>query len=308
MGVLDRVIASTVPTLPRSAVHLVAKRYIAGSALADAVACVAALNRDGASATIDVLGENATDAAAADRTRDAYVDVLRAIAEHRLDANVSVKPSALGLKTDPAGCEQRLATLCEEARDVPGGFVRIDMEDSSLTQVTLDVYGRLRRRFEHVGPVLQAYLRRTIDDARRLGGKKLNVRLCKGIYVEPAPVAWKDREVVRRNFTWVLETLLGSGATVGVATHDELLVWDALRLKDDLKVPDERFELQMLLGVEEELRRILLDAGHRLRVYVPFGEQWYEYSVRRLRENPEIAGHVTRATVGRIAAKVRGGD
>lgn len=299
MGLFDRALASTVPILPRGAVHLVARRYIAGETLEDALACVRSLNAEGALATIDILGENVDDAASADRTRDEYVSVLAALAGAGLEGNVSVKLTALGLARDAAACERRVATICDEAAS-RGTTVTIDMEDSSVTDATLDLYERVHAERANVGPVLQAYLHRTIADARRIAGPDLRVRLCKGIYVEPRTIAWKDRDAIRGNFTWALEELLKAGSTVGVATHDELLVWEALRLKDELSVPDERFEFQMLLGVEEDLRRTLLGAGHRVRVYVPFGEHWHAYSVRRLRENPEIAGHVAKATMGRI--------
>jgi proline dehydrogenase len=302
MGLLDRAVAAAVPAFPRPAVQLVARRYIAGTTLADAMTCLAELQREGACGTVDILGENVQEAAELAATRDAYLQVLREIHERALDANISVKLTALGLQSDPSACESHVRALCEQAR-AHGSFVRLDMEDSTCTDATLDLYLRLRRDFDNVGPVLQACLRRSIDDVRRLTGPgqpALNVRLCKGIYRERRAIAWKDREIVRRNFAWLLQELLERGARVGIATHDEVLVWDALRRIDRLQVPRERYELQMLLGVDADLRQILLAGGHRLRVYVPFGERWYEYSVRRLRENPEVAGHVARATATRL--------
>lgn len=300
MGLVNRALVAALPALPRRLVHLVARRYVAGETLDDAVACVTRLNAEGACATIDVLGEDITRASEAEATRDAYIRVLRELDAGKLDANVSVKLSALGLKLAGDTCYDNVAAVCEEARS-RGTFVRIDMEDSSLTDATLDIWRRLRRAgFENTGPVLQAMLRRTAADARALAAPGVSVRLCKGIYREPRKLAWNDREIVRRNYAFILQTLWAGGCRVGVATHDELLVWEAQRLAAQLDVPADRFEYQMLLGVEDELRRILVAQGHRLRVYVPFGERWYEYSLRRLKENPEVAGHVMKATLGRV--------
>jgi proline dehydrogenase len=296
---MNRALVATLPLLPRSLVHLVARNYVAGSRLEDAVACVQRLNAEGSRATIDVLGEFISRLDEAARTRDAYMAVLRAIRERRLDSTVSIKLTALGLKLDPAACRAHVAAICEEAR-AQRTFVRLDMEDSSCTQATLDLFEDLHRSFDNVGPVLQASLRRTAADARKLARPGVSVRLCKGIYVEPPAVAWRDREIIRRNYAHVLETLLRGGAHVGVATHDEMLVFEMLRLKDLLSLENSRFEFQMLLGVEVELRRLLTSRGHEMRVYVPFGERWYEYSIRRLKENPEIAGHVARATFKRL--------
>lgn len=299
---LDRALASALPLVPRRAVRAVARRYIAGTTLTEALDCVSSLNAEGASATVDILGEYAPSPDEASRTRDAYVEVLRAMGERNLDANVSVKLTALGLQLDADRCREHVESICIEAQGIDR-FVRLDMEDSSCTQATLDLYEAVRRAHDNVGPVLQAYLRRTVSDARALAKHRANVRLCKGIYQEPLALAWHDREAVRRSFVRSLEALLAGGCHVGIATHDELLVWEALRLVEDLGVAPSGYEFQMLLGVEEDLRRVLLAAGHRLRVYVPFGEAWYEYSVRRLRENPEIAGHVARATAARFFGK-----
>lgn len=298
MGVFDKSLASLLPALPRSVVHSVARRYIAGATLAEALACVETLNEHGAAATVDILGESCEDRDSALRTRDAYAELIAALDERGLDANVSVKLTALGLAFDPELCADSVRGLCAQAAEIDS-FVRIDMEDSPYTQATLDLYATLRADFDNVGPVLQAYLRRTLDDAKALAEHQASVRLCKGIYVEPREIAWKDREIVRRNYVRALEILLAGGCYVGIATHDELLVWEALRLIDELELGREDYEFQMLLGVDDELRKILIEGGHRLRVYVPFGEQWYEYSMRRLKENPEIAGHVARATLSR---------
>jgi proline dehydrogenase len=166
------------------------------------------------------------------------------------------------------------------------------MEDSTCTEATLALYDRLRRDADNVGVVIQAYLRRSLDDVDRLVERRANVRLCKGIYIESRNIAYRDRDIVRRNFALLLERLLRGGCYVGIATHDEILAWEGIRLVRELRLSTDRYEFQMLLGVDEPLRRILIGSGHRLRVYVPFGERWYEYSLRRLKENPRMAGYV----------------
>ena len=179
-----------------------------------------------------------------------------------------------------------------------GNFVRLDMEDRTCTDATLEIYHHLQPEYGNLGVVLQAYMRRTLADIAALPAEGANVRICKGIYIEPRPVAWKGHATVRANFINALEKLLDQGVYVGIATHDEYLACAAVAMLDRLGVERQRYEFQMLLGVDEELRKILISEGHRLRVYVPYGKDWYQYSVRRLRENPEVAGHVARAFLG----------
>jgi proline dehydrogenase len=201
---------------------------------------------------------------------------------------VSLKPTQMGLQIDEGLCHDNIATIVEHAR-ARRIFVRIDIEDSPTTDATLRIYRRLAERFPGgCGPALQSRLRRTLDDAAALAAAGVNVRVCKGIYLEPRAIAYEDREIIRDNFVHVLRTLLKGGSYVGIATHDEWLVAEALALIRRFGLARDRYEFQMLLGVDPELRRILIRAGHRLRVYVPFGSHWYPYSVRRLRENPSI--------------------
>ena len=297
MSLFTGIVVRTLPLMPKALVWRVARRYVAGPTLADAVATVKRLNGEGAMATVDVLGEEVSERSLAARAADDYLEVLRAIAAEKLDANVSIKPTMFGLKIDEAFCAGQLETLVSAAHR-QGTFVRIDMEDRTTTDATLRMYRRLHERYGNVGVVLQAYMRRTLRDVEELPSSGANVRICKGIYVEPREVAWKGFETVRANYVAALDKLLSRGVYVGIATHDEYLVEAAAALLDRHRVPRERYEFQMLLGVEDELRRILIAAGHRLRVYVPFGGDWYLYSLRRLRENPAIAGHVTRAVLG----------
>jgi proline dehydrogenase len=180
-----------------------------------------------------------------------------------------------------------------------GNFVRIDMEDSTCTEPTLAIYRELQARHGNLGVVLQAYMRRTLADIAALPAEGASVRICKGIYVEPREIAWKGYETVRANYVAALEKLLDQGVYAAIATHDEYLVARATALLERRRVPRDRYEFQMLLGVDEPLRRILIAAGHRLRVYVPYGRDWYPYSMRRLRENPEVARHVLKAMLAR---------
>ena len=199
-------------------------------------------------------------------------------------------------KIDEGFCRDNVARIAETAKR-QDNFVRIDMEDHTSTDATLRIYREFHARYGNLGCVLQAHMRRTLKDIDDLPDQGASVRLCKGIYVEPRKIAWKGHETVRANYVLALEKLIVQGVYVGIATHDEYLVCRATGLLDEHGLPRDRYEFQMLLGVDEELRRILIDAGHRLRVYVPYGRDWYPYSMRRLRENPEVARHVLRALV-----------
>ena len=286
MRLLDRAVVTLLPAVPRPVVRRLSARYIAGSELADARRVVAELNAAGKLATVDVLGEEITRPEEAQAIARAYLDVLDAIDADGLDANVSVKLTGLGLEIDEALARENLKAIAAR-----GTFVRIDMEDSSTTDRTLALYRELvAEGYENLGVVLQACLRRTEDDARALAGA--NVRLCKGIYVEPPEIAYRDFEEVRASYVRTLRILLDGGAYVGVATHDEYLVDTALALVRERQLEPSEYELQMLLGVRPELGDRIVAGGHRLRIYVPFGRHWYEYSLRRLQENPKIAGYV----------------
>jgi proline dehydrogenase len=304
MGILDKAIAESVSVIPRPIVRRISRRYIAGDTLDEVVSAVRDLNRQGCVATIDVLGESTESKADAAATLRDYKKVMDALDEHNLDSGISVKLTGLGLTLDEELCRANLEEIVSYAARV-GRFVRVDMEDSPYTSATLDMVIDLHERHENVGAVIQAYMRRSLEDICRLIEAGVSVRLCKGIYDEPRRVAYKDFDTVRQNYIFLLDELLKGGSYVGIATHDEFLIWHALRLIHQLNVPADRYEFQMLLGVDEELRSILVAAGHKLRVYVPFGEEWYEYSSRRLKENPKIAGYVARDVVGNLASAVR---
>lgn len=293
MSLFDRLVITGLPLVPKFIVGRVASRYVAGESLDEAVRTIQELNAEGAMATLDLLGEEVHEATKAREAGETYLRILDAIAEHDLDCNISTKPTQFGLAFDRGLCDSLYDALLEKAV-AQGNFVRLDMEDRTTTDPILELYRRLHGQYggQHVGTVLQAYMRRNLADIAALPGEHANIRLCKGIYIEPREVAWKGYETVRRNFVASLEKLLRQGVYVGIATHDEYLICAAVELLDRLEIPRERYEFQMLLGVENRLRHILVEGGHRLRVYVPYGRDWYLYSVRRLRENPQIARHV----------------
>ena len=291
---LDRAIVWLLPAVPKPVVQRLSSRYIAGPSLDDAMRVVSRLNAKGKAATVDVLGEEITNADEARAITGQYHDVLARIDEAGLDANVSVKLTGLGLELDLDLCRENLENVVLDAA-ARGNFVRIDMEDSSTTDRTLELFRSLRAdSHKNVGVVLQSYLRRTESDLEGLD----NVRLCKGIYIEPEEIAYRDFDEVRASFVRCLEGLVEQGAYVGIATHDEYLIGEALRIVRDL--PPERYEFQMLLGVRADRADELVAAGHRLRVYVPYGTHWYQYSVRRLQENPKMAGYVAADLFGRV--------
>ena len=298
MKLLNNLIVRTLPFVPGRLVRGIASRYVAGETLEDAVRTVRQLNSEGCTATLDVLGEDVTRISETEPTVTEYRRALAAIAEHRLESNISVKLTALGLKLDARRCQEHFNEILEAGR-AHRNFVRIDMEDSSVTEETIRIYLESRKLTDGVGLVLQAYLRRSRDDARRAAAVKANVRVCKGIYVEPPEIAYQGKEEIRDNFAALVEDLFQAGCYVGIATHDEVLVTKSLETIRRLGVSHDGYEFQMLLGVAGNLRRRLVSSGHRLRVYVPFGRSWRAYSLRRLKENPEIAGHVLKGLLTR---------
>ncbi|MDP8205841.1 MAG: proline dehydrogenase family protein [Candidatus Electryonea clarkiae] len=292
MSLLDTLVVTTLPLVPKSIVRRFAGPYIAGESLNDAIEAVKKLNRQGISTTIDVLGESVTQPEKAQQYVSNYLKVLDAIDQHDLDSNISIKPTQFGLGIDTDLCRDNFIKLMDKLRKYDN-FVRIDMEDSPFTTLTLDLHESISAEYSKSGIVIQAYLRRTIKDLEeRLIPGKANIRLCKGIYIEPHDLAYKDTDVVRKNFNLLLEKALKAGLYVGIATHDEILVWDAMRIIEKLDLSPDQYEFQMLLGVTESLRRQIVLEGHKMRVYVPFGKDWYAYSTRRLKENPKIAGYV----------------
>jgi proline dehydrogenase len=307
VALLDRAIVNVLPAMPKGVVRRISSRYIAGTELADACRVVSQLNESGKMATIDVLGEEITSVDEAMAIMREYRYVFETIEREHLDSNVSVKLTALGLKLGYGLCRRNLEKVVSHAQEV-GNFVRIDMEDSTTTDETLRLYRELREAgLDNVGVVLQAYMRRTLDDIESLSDLTPNVRLCKGIYVEPPELAFQAFEEVRANYVAALGALLDAGSYVGIATHDEWLITEGKRLVKEHGLEREQYEFQMLLGVRRRLANALVAENHRLRIYVPYGKHWYAYSMRRLQENPKIAGYIAADTFGRLIPGRNGG-
>jgi proline dehydrogenase len=306
VAILDRAIVRLLPAVPKPVVRRISGRYIAGTELEDACRVVERLNGEGKLATIDVLGEEIASSSEARSIAQTYEDVFGTIEEQHLDSNVSVKPTALGLKLGYDVFRENLEGVVRRAAE-SANFVRIDMEDSSTTDDTLRLYRELRAAgHDNVGVVLQASLRRTAADIAALADLRPSVRLCKGIYVEPEELQFRDFEAVRASFVGALEALLDAGCYVGIATHDDWLIAEGKRLVAERELARDAYEFQMLLGVRERLGDELVREGHRLRIYVPFGRHWYAYSLRRLQENPKIAGYIAADTFGRLMPRRNG--
>ncbi len=294
MNVFDRLVTSSLPLVPKPIVRRIARSYIAGETLDDLIRVARDLNGDGLMVATSILGEFVKEKEESEQAVRDYQEVLEAIAGHRLDSNIHIKLTHFGLKLDKNFSRDNLRVLLQSAASYPN-FVRIDMEDASCTTDTLDVYYQVREEFENVGVVIQARLHRSLDDVRALAKVRANVRLCKGIYIEPPDIACTDAGEIRESYIRLLEEMLGAGCYVGIATHDEILVREAFRIIDRLGLESSAYEFQMLHGVLPDLRRAILDEGHRVRVGVPFGPSWYAYSIRRLRKNPTIARYVMKA-------------
>ena len=293
MSLFHNLLVKTVQAMPENIVWVFSKKYIAGKTLQNAVDAVRDLNSKGILATLDVLGESITTKEEALEAKRKALEVFDAIVKNKLSANLSIKPTQMGLAIDKELAYQQILELVKRATDI-NNFVRIDMEDSPYTDLTLEVYKRIYEQFSNVGVVLQAYLKRTYNDTIILNKLGTNYRLCKGIYIEPATIAYKDKLAIRDNFVKSLELMLKNGNYVGIATHDKYLIDKAYEMIKDMNVPQDKFEFQMLLGVREDLRDKINKDGYKIRIYVPFGEDWYRYSIRRLQENPNIAGHIVK--------------
>jgi len=294
MNLLNPIIKATLPLVPKPIVRRIAKPYIAGETLPELVSVVQELNHDRFIVATSILGEFVTEVKDAEEAVQQYQEVLTEIKDLKLESNIHIKLSHFGLKLDKEVCYNNLINILKTAADC-GNFVRIDMEDSTCTDDTLEIYKRAREKFENVGVVIQACMKRSNEDIDSLKAMKANVRICKGIYIEPPEIAYNDREIVRQNYSTLLKDLLGAGCYVGIATHDKWLVDDAFQTIEELALDHTQYEFQMLYGVDPQLRQMIRDAGHRMRVAVPFGPSWYPYSIRRLRKNPTVARYVLQA-------------
>lgn len=296
----NKLITLILPFMPRKLVWIFSRKYIAGETLDDAVRVCRELNRNGIMITIDLLGEFITHLGQATENREEYLKIIDRIQQERIDGNYSLKPTSFGLLIDQEACYRNIREIVAKAASY-GNFVRIDMEDSQCTDMEIQLFRRLHKEFpRNVGLVVQAYLRRTLEDLKTMRDMHtlevpLNFRLCKGIYVEPEEIAYKKYEEVNHHYLEDLRFMFSQGYYPGIATHDKPLVDGALKMIKEFNIPKEKYEFQMLYGVTPELRRSIVGKGHRMRVYVPFGKDWFGYSTRRLKENPKMASHIIKA-------------
>ena len=297
---INKLIAQTLPYFPKRFVWIFSKKYIAGESIDEAVLASKQLNEKGFMATIDLLGEFITNLEQAHENKQGYLNIIRTFCQAGINANFSLKPTSFGLLLDREVCYQNIREIIACAASYQN-FVRIDMEDSKCVDMEIELYNRLREEFPtSVGLVIQAYLKRTVGDIEKLlathtPDKPLNFRLCKGIYIESPEIAYKNRQIINNNYLHCLELLLAQGVYVGIATHDRALVQGALELIKKYQLNTNRYEFQMLYGVTPDLRQELVHDGHRIRVYVPYGKDWFGYSTRRLKENPKIASHIIKS-------------
>jgi len=298
---LNKMIAHTLSLLPKELIWYFSKTYIAGESVADAIRVSRELNNNGARVTVDLLGEFITDIEMAATYREAYLDLIDQFAASPARGNYSLKPTMFGLLIDPDKCYAAVRRIVQAAAE-RDSFVRIDMEDSQCVDLELELFNRLKVEFPtNLGLVLQAYLKRTPHDLERLrrnhNAKEapLNFRLCKGIYVEPPELAFQDMSKINRAFIENLDFMLNNGMYVGIATHDRHLIEQAERLISHYGAGTDQYEFQMLYGVTPRLRQRIIASGHKMRVYVPFGANWFGYATRRLKENPTLVKHLLRA-------------
>ena len=291
MHLLNKLIVTVVQFMPKKLVWKFSQKYIAGETLQQAVDLVKELNKKGILATLDVLGEAVKNKEEAIKSKEEAKRVIDKIVSENLNANLSIKPTQMGLSINSDFAYEQISELVEKVEGV-NNFIRIDMEDSLYTTLTFDLLKKLRLKYTRVGVVVQAYLKRSLDDIKDLNKLNTNYRLCKGIYVESQDIAYKKRETIRENYLKLLEEIISSGNYVGIATHDEYLINEAYKMIKKNNLSNDNFEFQMLLGVREDLRDKIVQDGYKMRIYIPYGEHWYNYSIRRLKENPTIAGYI----------------
>ncbi len=297
---LNKIITNILPLMPKKLVWVFSKRYIAGETLDDGILASKLLNEKGIEVTIDVLGEFITSLEEAEANRNEYFEVIERFSSEKIKGNFSLKPTMFGLLINKDVCFNYVRDIVKLAAS-KNSFVRIDMEDSQCVDMEIEMFRKLREEFpKNVGLVLQAYLRRTHSDLEALNDlnssvNPINFRLCKGIYVEPENIAYKGYQEVRNNYMADLKYMFENKMYAAIATHDKYLVDNALTLIREMNIPSDMYEFQMLYGVTPELRQSIVNEGHRMRVYVPYGRQWFNYSTRRLKENPKMAQHIIKA-------------
>lgn len=292
--------ANALPYMPKKLIWIFSKRYIAGETIEDGLKACRELNKQGIEVTVDLLGEFISTIEQAEENKNKYIEIIDRFTTKGIIGNFSVKPTSFGLLIDKEVCLTNIEAVILKAVEKKT-FIRIDMEDSQCVDFELELYHKLQQKYPaNVGLVVQAYLRRTKNDLINMSnihsnGSPLNFRLCKGIYIEPKHVAFKAFEEVREHFLDDLKYMLDHNMYVGIATHDKYLVDNAMNLIKDKNIDKTKYEFQMLYGVTPELRNSIVKQGHKMRVYVPFGKDWFGYSTRRLKENPKMASHILKA-------------
>ena len=292
MSFFNRLITYTLPVLPKWFAKPFAKPYVAGETSGEALKHIKAINDKGFSATIDILGEQITDEDEAQNITEQYCKLYNQINQQSLNCNLSIKPTHVGLRISLDEAIVNITSILNQAKK-NNNFLRLDMENSIYTDHTFEIYAHCKQHYEHVGVVIQSYLRRSQEDIERLASGNFNARICKGIYQESETIALQDREKIKDNFITLAKVMASKGAYAGYATHDQNLIDQLLDWINSENLSSDLFEFQVLYGVPmagrlEELK----NKGYKIRVYVPFGPDWFDYSVRRLKENPNIAGYV----------------
>jgi proline dehydrogenase len=296
----NKFIASILPYFPKKFIWIFSKSYISGETIEDAMRVSKEFNRNKIKVTLDVLGEFIKTLEEAEENKEEYLNLIDVTFRSGVDGNFSVKPTSFGLLIDREVCYRYIREIVAKAASY-NSFIRIDMEDSPCTDMEIELFRRLKTEFPgNVGLVVQAYLKRTLNDIKGLSDLNsekypLNFRLCKGIYIEPEAIAYKDYEEVNQHFLEDLEYMFKNKIYAGIATHDKPLVDGAYKLIKKYNVQGNMYEFQMLYGVTPKLRESIVNEGHTMRVYVPFGVKWFGYSTRRLKENPKMASHIIKA-------------
>jgi len=297
---INQILANALPYMPKKLIWIFSRRYIAGETIEDGLSACRQLNRQGIEVTVDLLGEFISTPEQAEDNKNKYIAIIERFTSEGIIGNFSVKPTSFGLLIDKDLCYSNIEAVVLKAVEKKT-FIRIDMEDSQCVDDELEIYRRLQQKYPAtVGIVIQAYMRRTMNDLVNLdhsssNGTPLNFRLCKGIYIEPKQIAYKEFDEVREHYLDDLKYMLDHKMYVGIATHDKYLVEKAMDITKEKNIDKASYEFQMLYGVTPELRSSIVKQGYKMRVYVPFGKDWFGYSTRRLKENPKMAAHIVKA-------------
>ena len=297
---INQLLANALPYMPKKLVWIFSHRYIAGETIEDGLKACRQLNKEGIEVTVDLLGEFIETIEQAEENKKKYIEIIKRFTSEGIEGNFPLKPSMFGLLINKEVCLMNIEDVVKKAVE-KNTFIRIDMEDAQCVDMELEIFRTLQQKYPaHVGIVLQAYMRRTKNDLLNMNnihvnGVPLNFRLCKGIYNESREIAYKEFKEIQEHYMDDLNYMLDQGMYVGIATHDKQLVDKAFEIIKEKKIDKSKYEFQMLYGVTPELRSSIVKKGHKMRVYVPFGKDWFGYSTRRLKENPKMASHIVKA-------------